>query len=282
MNPIHIARDGRALGRFDAQDVANGLADGKFLPSDLGWHDGLENWVTLASMEGLPEPSTAAPPSTAPLLDMPGTDSHLPEPAWERRGELGWVKAAVESVSAILGRPSEVFLRMPATGGLLGPLLFLLIVGSLTGWVAIAYSAVATFVNPASMGQAFKDFTPETIRWLFVASAVFLPFGTLIAAFVSAGLFHMGLKLFAKNIHSFETTLRVYCYAWGTASLLQLLPICGGYVYSALGIYLTIIGLRDAHKISAGQSSASVLIPFAICCGAVAIGVGFATMSGVR
>lgn len=45
---IHIARQSSQLGVFSAEEVAQGLEVGKFLPSDLAWRSGMPTWIALS------------------------------------------------------------------------------------------------------------------------------------------------------------------------------------------------------------------------------------------
>ncbi len=45
---IHVARQSSQLGVFSAEEVAQGLASGRFLPTDLAWRTGMPTWIALA------------------------------------------------------------------------------------------------------------------------------------------------------------------------------------------------------------------------------------------
>jgi len=45
---IHVARQSLQLGVFSAEEVAQGLVDGKFLPTDLAWRSGMPTWTALS------------------------------------------------------------------------------------------------------------------------------------------------------------------------------------------------------------------------------------------
>jgi hypothetical protein len=269
MQPIHIAREGTALGRFTAEDVAEGLRAGKFLPTDLAWSDPMPEWVPLSEFKNLPE---------VPDLDAPSPSAVMPplptQPAWEKREEIGFTKALVETVTGLLVHPSNVFSSFQTEGGFRNPLLFLVLVGTLTGWVALAYQYVLTMVNPEALGEALKTFPADKIWMLFVGMFVFMPIGVVIGAFVFCGIFHVALMLLSKAPVRFETTFRIYCYAWGSASIFQLLPMCGGYIYPLFAIYLTVIGLRDVQKVHTPVAIFAVLLPIILCCGLLILGAG--------
>ena len=53
---IHINRDRESIGKFNDQDVADGLKSGRFLPTDLAWREPMESWQPLATFTDLPPP----------------------------------------------------------------------------------------------------------------------------------------------------------------------------------------------------------------------------------
>lgn len=64
---IHVARDNQQLGVFPLEVVNQGLASGRFLASDLAWHEGLAGWVELRLIAGVVLPAgSSAPPQLPP------------------------------------------------------------------------------------------------------------------------------------------------------------------------------------------------------------------------
>jgi Domain of unknown function (DUF4190)/GYF domain 2 len=65
---INIGRSGQQLGTFSEEEVREGLKNGKFLPTDLGWHEGLADWQPLGSLSVLGGAVSPAPaPTGAPV-----------------------------------------------------------------------------------------------------------------------------------------------------------------------------------------------------------------------
>ena len=64
---IHITRDGAKYGPYAIDDARGLLDSGQLLPSDLAWHEGLEEWTTLGELlaASAPPPGTAPPPVPA-------------------------------------------------------------------------------------------------------------------------------------------------------------------------------------------------------------------------
>ena len=47
---IHISRNDQRMGPYTYEEVQSYLAQGSLLPTDLAWHEGLENWTPLSTI----------------------------------------------------------------------------------------------------------------------------------------------------------------------------------------------------------------------------------------
>ena len=70
---INIGRNGQQLGSFSEDEVREGLRSGTFLPTDLGWHEGLAEWQPLSSLGVL---AGAMVPSSSPAPGYPQPMMH--------------------------------------------------------------------------------------------------------------------------------------------------------------------------------------------------------------
>ena len=80
MTTISVARNGQEIGDYNLESVQEGLASGYFLSDDLGWHEGLSEWLPLNEVVSrlyVPSapiaitPQLASPPSPASVLRTP-------------------------------------------------------------------------------------------------------------------------------------------------------------------------------------------------------------------
>src|SRR5271154_2368978 len=106
---IWINRAGQNLGTFTPEEVQRGLNQGQYVPTDLGWQEGMASWKPLAEFAGLqmPPPVVSVPltPISPPPHDVPPplrevtltTIGSEDGPAWEKRKQLGLVKALAET-----------------------------------------------------------------------------------------------------------------------------------------------------------------------------------------
>jgi hypothetical protein len=274
-NQMHVNRNRENLGVFPLEEVRVGLKSGRFLPDDLGWMEGMAEWKPLAQIPQLSiATSEVSRIEMESSLDHPGLDASVVdptltvEPAWERRSETGIFPALIDTVRSILGRPGEVFSAMPKSGGYKGPLFFWLLIGMITGAVAMFYQVGLWMVNPESLGPEMESFGPAVAMGIFLAYLfVILPILLLVGIFISAAITHLFLLLVGGAKESFETTFRVLAYAYGSTSVLQMVPFCGSLIYSIWGLIASIIGLARAHNTEVSKVIIAVLLPLILFCG---------------
>src|SRR5260370_21461779 len=138
----HVNWGATSLGVVPEEQVREGIRAGRFLPSDLGWREGMASWRALsertasaADIAAAMAPSGAPPlqTPTAPAITAPtaGTTSAprsgLP---WDARQSKGLLSAFIETLQMVLTRPSEAFTAMNREGGLGEPLLYAMIGGT--------------------------------------------------------------------------------------------------------------------------------------------------------
>src|SRR6202140_3021139 len=135
MAMIHVNRGATSLGAFPEEQVREGIRAGRFLPSDLGWREGMASWQPLSQfaefaddMAAWPAASAPPPPQTpaAPAVIAPSAGStSVPRSGlpWDERHSKGLFSAFIETLQMVLTRPSEAFTAMQREGGLGEPLL---------------------------------------------------------------------------------------------------------------------------------------------------------------
>jgi hypothetical protein len=261
---IHINRNRENLGKFSEQEVADGLKSGRFLPGDLAWRDPMPTWEPLSTFTDLPEPSVEVPPA----LEAEVPNDGPVEPAWERSESGLSLGAAFETVRQIFSSPAETFRRMQTTGGFSKPMAFYLLLSWASGVAAIGYQALVSFINPEIfLGDAAKSLSHNAILVICAAVAFLLPIFLIIGSFLSAATFHLGLMIVGAAKKPFEVTYRAVVYASGATSVLQFIPLCGGYLYMFANFFYVVIALREAHQTETWRIVLGSLIMFLFCCG---------------
>lgn len=200
-------------------------------------------------------------------------------PPWERRGDLGFVQASVQTIKEVLLQPGEFFTRMRRSGGLVAPLLFYLIFGFIGVAATIAYQWVFQMLGFAVGGltgsdsEEFSAVMGIGYTTFMVIYLLLMPVLLALGAFIYAGILHLCLMICGGANQSFETTFRVYCYGTGATSLWMVVPFCGGIIAWVWSIVATIFGLWKAHDTTVGRAVLAVFLPLILCIGLAIVAV---------
>src|SRR5437773_4464016 len=164
MAMIHVNRGATSLGVFPEEQVREGIRAGRFLPSDLGWREGLSSWQPLSQFSECAEDLAAAAPSAPPpqtptpstmIAPAAGSASAATAPRsglpWDERYTKGLFSAFIETLQIVLSTPGAAFSAMRHEGGLGEPLLYGLIGGSF-GFIVyfiynLAFQSLGMFAN---------------------------------------------------------------------------------------------------------------------------------------
>ena len=226
---------------------------------------------------GGPEMGGAVPPPLPPPSgDAPGGTP------WERRNQIGFAAAFVETTQQVLGGPSDFFRRMPVVGGIGGPLLY----GMIAGYIGLLASALYSFIMRSALGTAAWDFGGRSSQLEqimpmltsgvgMIGQVVFGPLLVIIGLFIVSAIVHVCLLALGGATSGFEGTFRVASYA-NAAALLRIVPVCGDIVAFFYYIVLAIIGVAEAHRISGVKAAAAVLLPFLLLCCCCGLGIAAA------
>ena len=279
MPTIHVARDGAKLGEFTLEQIREGLGTGQFRPTDLGWQSGMTDWRPLsefvATATATPGAGTAPPSLPVAVAGVSSTAPGTGLP-WERRTELGFVKAWLDTVSLLITKPSDAFLMMRPEGGLLDPLLFGLIGGCAGSIVSILFQGVFQSIPGFASRNDFDMFGLG--HWaLILIWAALSPLLVIMGLFLGSGILHLCLMMVGGANRSFETTFRVACFTAGAANLFSIIPFCGGLIAVVYHIVLECIGLSRAHQTTTGKALMAIFLPLIVCCG---VGVLLAVVLG--
>ena len=265
MNRIHISRNRQALGQFSPEEVAEGLASGEFLPSDLAWREPMETWKPLGEFTDLPPAPRAV---VAPVLPQQSGDLEISaEPAWERRRRLGTFSALVETVRQVLAAPVATFKMMKREGGQATPLFFYLLVTTFATWAAMAYQLTVIMMNPEPvLGSLAKSLSTASLLGIQVLSMALAPLLLILVAYCAAGIFHLVFQLLGSS-QPFEVSFRAYCYAVAPASVFRFIPICGDFLFFIAALVLLVFAFREALRIDGARATIGVILPSLLCCG---------------
>jgi hypothetical protein len=265
MAMIHVNRGAESLGVFSEEDVREGLRTGRFAPTDLAWREGMTSWQPLSQFAEFASAgsSGASAQTSAAITAAPAPPrSGLP---WDNRQQLGLVKAFTDTLIMVLTKPQEAFQLMKTEGGLVEPLIYAVIGGSLGIIVYWLFSLLLGSFGMMGQRNPFGAMFGAGIGAVFMI--VFAPVIVAICVFIASGIIHLCLMLVGGAKKPFETTFRVMCFAQGATQPLLIIPICGGVIAGVWALVVEIIGLAKAHETDIGRAALAILLPVIVCCG---------------
>lgn len=216
--------------------------------------------------------STIPPP---PPAETPAPAAQAPFP-WEQPG-LPFFEGIIETLKLVITNPIEAFDRMPTTGGLGRPLVFVIVLGWAATIVGQIYSLLFSSIQMPFMQSAEElgIFMGASVG-MAVAIMILAPVIIVIVLFIQAAILHLMLLILGAAGSGFEATTRVCCYA-ATAQIAQVVPICGGLIAALWGAVLLVIGFARAHRTTYVKAAVAVVLPVVICC---VLGVILAVLMG--
>jgi hypothetical protein len=263
---------------------------------------GIDSEPSTAAPPGTPPPETgkAPPPNWPPPGGMPpggapppggppprGPSSRQATP-WERRKELGFVNALLETWKQTIISPDKFWSSVRPDGRWEDALFYGWVIGAITLIVGLIIkiplqSMIAAQVRASMDRLASVQGLPAEARyyletflglstglnvWWTGAQLLLWP----ILLFIAAALVHVFCILFGCATNGFWATFRAIGYAQAPLvfSVFAPVPCLGGALSLAAGIYyivLAVLGVSRLQDTSAGKAAAAVLAtPVLLCC----------------
>jgi hypothetical protein len=173
------------------------------------------------------------------------------------------VGSFIDVVRRVVLQPVRFFAGMPRSGPLLSPLVFAIICieisAVLSTLLVLAGVQENPGFNPNPQNALPSVFTPGSALLSIIVAPIFGAIGLLIAAAIQQLLVRL---IVGANNSGFAATFRVASYTQVT-SLVNWIPILGPLL-SLYGLYLAIVGIREAHGTTTGKAALVILIPFAV------------------
>jgi hypothetical protein len=190
-----------------------------------------------------------------------GTPDAFPWPPPEGGSVLGafgetWKSACLD--------PTGFFRRLPRSSGTGPALLYYLVIGLLVAganlfWEMLGNATGAGDETLAEMGAAVSPVVT------FLLSPLLLVFALVLAA----GIAHLALLLLRGATHGFDTSMRVFAYAY-SPMILGIVPLIGTVVGTVWMLWIAIVGLREAQETVTWKPAVAVILPFLLLMGAAA------------
>lgn len=186
-------------------------------------------------------------------------------PAWEEHGGNP-VGRLIKTIKQIFSNPNRFF-QILALDGVWRPLAFAWIISSLAMFFFALYGMwqldrnSATLMNSISLKPGEN---PQQVIESLRSSLVFTLYGSpllgLVNVLVSAGFYHVGIRLASERNAGLTATFRATCYGF-TPLLLAVIPFIGHLVGGLWSLLLQIVALSHVHRITVSRASLAVLLP---------------------
>jgi hypothetical protein len=173
------------------------------------------------------------------------------------------VASFVDVARRVLLQPARFFAAMARRGPLLNPLVFAIICIEISAILSTLLVLLAVQpnpgLNPNPQNALPSVFIPGSGLW----SILVAPIAGTIGLFIAAAIQQLLVRLIVgANNSGFPATFRVASYTQVTG-LINWIPFVGPLL-SLYGLYLAIVGIREAHGTTTGKAALVILIPFAV------------------
>lgn len=259
---LYCPKCGKALwsGVPDTSDKPNQNPDEKPPQEDFTEGQTERPWSDYQSQEtGYEErQSSAGIPIKKMSVEGERLEKYCP---WEDRDEIGTFRAFFETIGQSVFHPNQFFGKLPPHGGYGDPILFAIIIGTLSAIVAFLWSYGYEFLG-FQFGQSMRPPSSGFMGTIYfdLLTIVITPALMIIILFISSAIYHIFLVLLRGASNGYEATFRVVCYSM-SSNIFGLIPCCGFIVAWLASIIMMSIGLSKLHLISLGKAVAAVLAP---------------------
>jgi len=180
---------------------------------------------------------------------------------WENRSELGLWQGIYETFKAVLFSPESLFKSLTFKGGIVEPLAFGTLVGSIGTmfglfWQFLLWSGLVLTYGESIFGQF-------AVGVIFLIIVVVTPIFWIAWIFFSSGIMHLLLLIVRSGRNGYEATFRVVSYSQAT-QIWSLIPFLGGTIAFIWQLIVQVIGLKHIHRTSYLRVIIAFLIPLAI------------------
>lgn len=200
-----------------------------------------------------------------------------PGTPWERRAELGLVKAWVETVRQALLEPGRLFasIDLRRSAAQLG---FAVLTASVFAAIGQLPGLLARGPSEAMLDRMMaQQEMPERLRQALQASRqmntpgwtlvglLLLPLFNFIFVYLNAAVTHGFAVVLRQSRRGFAATFAACAYSFAPLVLLAI-PGCGWVIALIWLVVLTGIGLKEVHRITPAGAAATVLAPYLLAC----------------
>jgi hypothetical protein len=162
------------------------------------------------------------------------------------------LSSALATIRAVLFSPRAFFANFLAAGPLKEPVLFALLVGTVTG---VLGAVVALVSNALTGGVGADDLRAAVVEGLLFA--VLSPAGVAVAA----GVYLLSIRTFVGSVADFSQAYRIVAYAF-SAFVFAWVPVLGSVAISYALLVLMGIAIREVYEASFLTAVITALVGF--------------------
>ena len=183
---------------------------------------------------------------------------------WES-GE-GFIRAFYRTTRDSLFFPTRFFKKISFGEGYWAPLIY----GLITGIIGNGFTIFWFWLFMAQLIPL--DRLPFQYSLSILQMILPLPFQQAIFIFIGSAIIHLCLMIVRGNNNGYKTTFRAISYSY-SGYLFGIIPFLGLLIGNIYVFILTIIGVREGHKISTGKAVLAVLLPAIVIFGLIFIAI---------
>jgi len=169
-------------------------------------------------------------------------------PPWEKKHEIGFFVAFVETIKSFLLHPAKTFSVMRRVSGIADALVYTLAIQVFTFlWTFAMGGADPSMLLPQNPELLDLLQLPDNISQIMI---LIYPLSVILLQFISAYGFHIAMSWRNQQLYDFSLVFRIFAYATGTAAILLIIPLVGGLVSLMISIYLVFVALRTIYGLN--------------------------------
>jgi hypothetical protein len=194
---------------------------------------------------------------------------------WDRRSELGMLKAWWQT-STLLLRAPQVTLDAAQRDAPLGSSLLFTAISTVAGFATtfaayvllLGVGVAASLSQAKELGTGIGAAEGGLLVIIMGMYGVFIFAGQIVSVLMLGGIEHGVLYVLGERNRSYPVTVRAH--AMGLAPyVLGLLPFCGLMVMGMWSLVVRCISLASLQKVSMGKAVVAVLSPLLVLCGCI-------------
>jgi hypothetical protein len=204
----------------------------------------------------IPPELTACPRCVRPEETVPPIE--VESCAWESRQSFGTFNAFGDTLQKSLFTPTKFFRTLSPIGGIGAAILYAVIIGTLSAAVAMMWQY--TTFSPADIVTFSSWRIPPLAGYFWAAGLMILPLLIVVATIIRGLVLHLSLAVIGGGSRDLGATLKVVSYA-ASASAFNVFPFVGAPIAFLWRVALTVIGLREVHRITTVRAFVAWLLP---------------------